>query len=210
MFSKHTFGYISVFIVLVTYLPYFYSIVKGKTRPHLFSWLNWTLLTGISGVAGDLANAGAGAWSTELDAVFCFFTVFFCLSHGEKKITKSDWLVLFLASAVLPFWFLTDSLLVAVSCTSFINLLGYYSTFRKSYYKPGQEMVFSYCCCIVQGGLMMLATEAYSWTTLIYPVSSTIVNVALISMLMWRRQQMEGKALRRGRPVLYYLLGAQA
>ncbi len=187
MISKNIYGYISLILVFVTYIPYIHSILKQETKPHLFSWINWTLLTGLAAAGQYSAEAGPGAWSTALNTVFCFATIFLCISHGDRSITRGDWVALIVGLAALPLWYITNSPLAAVSLSTVVNVLGYYSTFRKSYDKPKQEMIFSYITCNVEGALSIFAMQDLSLTTIMYPIAMVVVNSALIAMLIWRR-----------------------
>jgi uncharacterized protein with PQ loop repeat len=41
MTYKELLGMIAIALTLVAFLPYIRSIFRGKTRPHVFSWVIW-------------------------------------------------------------------------------------------------------------------------------------------------------------------------
>jgi hypothetical protein len=51
MISKDIFGYLSLVFVVLSGVPYIWSILIGKTKPHVFTWLLWFLLSAVAAVA---------------------------------------------------------------------------------------------------------------------------------------------------------------
>jgi hypothetical protein len=187
--DKNWFGYFSLVFVVLSGAPYIYSTLIGKTRPHVFTQLIWALTCGIAGVAQYVGHAGPGAWAAELSAVFCIVTVLVSFSHGERNITRSDWVAFLVALSAIPLWYLTESPLPSVILVTFIDVVGYYPTFRKSYIKPKEEMIFSYVVSNIKHIASMCAMTEYSLTTLLFPAALFVANGALIAMLVYRRWQ---------------------
>ncbi len=64
---------------LLAAIPYARAICRRSVRPHLFTWLIWSVVTAIA-VAGQLvAGAGPSAWCTAAIALTCFLTFVACL-----------------------------------------------------------------------------------------------------------------------------------
>ena len=42
---KNLLGFVATFLVLVGYIPYLRDIIKGKTKPHIYSWFLWSFVT---------------------------------------------------------------------------------------------------------------------------------------------------------------------
>lgn len=40
---KEIFGTISVILAFIAYIPYIRSIILGNTKPHIFSWIIWSI-----------------------------------------------------------------------------------------------------------------------------------------------------------------------
>ncbi len=189
MSAKDAFGALSVFLTVVSTAPYMWHMIKGEVRPHVFSWLIWSLACAIISAAQYAADAGAGAWSAGASTVLAF--VVFLLSLRQKadwSITRSDWAAFLMALAVIPVWRVTHDPLWAAVLATAIDLLAYYPTFRKSWHKPHQEMAFLYFVANFKHLASIAAMRQYTVTGLVMPVSMLGINVALIAMLFWRRR----------------------
>ena len=145
MINKDLFGYLSLVFVMLSGVPYIWSILKGKTRPHIFTWLLWFLLSAVAAAAQYIGNAGPGAWATGLSAIFCLFTLILSLSHGDKAITRSDWFALTAALCIFPIWYFSSNVLIAAVLATMIDAIGFFPTIRKSFEKPYDEMIFFVC-----------------------------------------------------------------
>ena len=59
---------LAVFVSLVRYGSYLYSIYKKETKPHVFSWLNWGIVVGIGAVAQfSIDDGGLSAWISFIE-----------------------------------------------------------------------------------------------------------------------------------------------
>lgn len=167
---------------------YLISILQGKTKPHLFSWLIWGLLTLIAWAAQYHEGGGAGAWVTMAAAVMCFITAALCVPYGEKTITRSDWATFIIALAAIPLWYVTSNPLWSVILITVIDMLGFYPTFRKSWAKPGEEALWAYSLSMVKFGLGIMALETFNVTTVLYPLSLVVANAVFVIFVMSRRK----------------------
>ncbi len=183
-------GIIAVIIGLISYFPYIRNIFRGKTKPHAYSWLVWTILTGTAFFVQILNKGGAGAWVTGLTAVFCLVVFILALKKGEKNITLSDKLSLGSAFLALLIWYLTSNPLIAVILIIIIDALGFYPTFRKSYHKPHEETAIMFFLAGLKFGIAIIALESYTPITYLFPVYLVISNWILVSMLLIRRKQL--------------------
>ena len=105
--SPQLWGAISVVLACVALIPYLWATMRGGNKPHIFTWIIWTLLTGIAFAIQFLEGAGSGAWSGAVSTVFCVAILLAALRRGEKNITRSDWMVFAAAVAAIPIWLIT-------------------------------------------------------------------------------------------------------
>ena len=187
MLDKNLFGYLSLFFVVLSGAPYIWSVLKKKTRPHIFTWIIWGSVSAIAAAAQYAGNAGPGAWAAGMSAVFSLATALLALPYGERSITRSDWVAFIGGLSAILAWYCTADPLIATILATLIDAMAYYPTFRKSYAKPQEEMVFSYLISNVKHIASMFAMMEYSMTTLLYPTVLFSMNSALIIMLAWRR-----------------------
>lgn len=96
-------GTAAVLLTCLAFLPYIRSTLRGRTRPHVFSWVIWGTNTALA-----------------------------YLKRADVSITPTDWLFLGLALAALPLWHWTDDPLWAVWLITVIELLGFGPTLRNA------------------------------------------------------------------------------
>jgi len=189
MSDKVLLGYVSLLFACIAYFPYIWSILSKRTKPHGFSWIIWGILSAITYCAQYISGAGPGAWSAACGASGCAVVALLAIFWGEKNITRGDWLAFLSALAIIPVWYVTHEPLTAVILVVVIEAIGgYYPTFRKSYRKPHEEMLFMYLANTAQVLISLLALERYSPTTILEPLFVAIANSALALTIAWRRK----------------------
>lgn len=182
---------IAIALNLIGQSLYIFSIVKGRTVPHLFTWMIWGLLGGIGFMAQLHGGAGPGAWSLGIASVLCFVTALLALKWGERNITKGDKLALASAALALIPWLMTDNPLGSVIMISLINVAGFYPTIRKSWHKPGEEILTSYVITALVMVFSLLAMHQVNMVTALYPATVVAANALFLLMCLIRRKELE-------------------
>jgi hypothetical protein len=186
---KQLLGVLAVAIGIIGYAPYFLNIYKNKTKPHAFSWLVWGVLTAIAFAGQVSSNAGAGAWVTGFTALVCIVIFLIALVRGKKDFPLVDWLCLIGAGLALALWAATNNPLTAIVLVTVIDMLGFFPTFRKSYFKPSEETLFTYTLSGIKFLIGIVALKEFSLVTVLYPASLVITNLIFVSMVMLRRKK---------------------
>lgn len=171
----------------IGYVPYFRDIFQGRTKPHIFSWFVWSLLTGIAFFAQLSKGAGAGAWVTGFTAAVSLSIAILAFFRGEKHITKIDWATFIGALSGLIFWGLTANPLSAVIIITVTDALAFAPTFRKSYCKPHEETASTFALSALKFVFGLAALQSYNLTTWLYPASLVLMNGLFVVMLLLRR-----------------------
>ena len=70
---KQLLGAIAIGLTIIAYFPYIRSIIQGKTRPHVFSWVIWGTSTSIVFLAQLADKGGAGAWVIGVSGVISIY-----------------------------------------------------------------------------------------------------------------------------------------
>ncbi len=185
---KITFGVFAAILGVVQYFPYVVDIIKGKTKPHAFSWFVWGLPAGIVFAAQLLKGGGAGSWATGMTAFLC--TVIFILSlfRGEPIITRLDWVCLGGSLIALGLWASTHNPLWAVVLVTVADVVAFVPTIRKSIAKPHEETVSTYITGGIKWLVSITALQTYSLTTLLYPVVMVLANWFFVIWVVPRRK----------------------
>jgi L,D-peptidoglycan transpeptidase YkuD (ErfK/YbiS/YcfS/YnhG family) len=181
------FGLLSTALMLASRGTYFYSIYKGETKPHAFSWLIWAVISCIGFAAQFAEGAGAGSWARGVSAATCVMLVFIGLRWGEKNITRGDWVTLFVALLAVPLWIVTKTPLYSVILVVLIDTIGYMPTVRKVRLNPHQETPFSYILSGFCALFSLFAIEHYTPSTWLYPAVLTATNAGMAFYILHRK-----------------------
>lgn len=179
---------VAVVLAAVGSLPYFRDVWRGRTRPHIFTWLVWTVLTGIGFAAQITGGGGPGAWATGVSALFCFLTFLAALRYGEREIVLADWLSLLGSALAGVGWLLTSGPLLAVILISITDALGFFPTFRKSWSKPEQETALTWVVASLKFPIAIMALDRLDLVTVLYPATVTTLNILFVVMVVARRK----------------------
>ena len=184
-------GGISLVIAFISYVPYFWHIYKGVTKPHAFSWLIWGILQGIGFAAQIIGHGGPGAWATGATSVVCFTIAAIAFWKGEVKFVLFDWLSLIGACLAIFFWWFTDSPFLSVILITISDSIGYLPTFRKAYFKPNEETLTTFSLGVLKEIISLFALSKYNFITGFYITVVTVSNIIFILMTLYRRRQLK-------------------
>lgn len=185
---KSALSIIAIILIFIGYAPYFRDIIKGKTKPHVFSWFVWGFVTGIIFFLQLQAGAGPGAWVTFGTIIVQFAILFLGFKNGYKDIKKIDIIFLVVAFAALPIWLIVKQPVISIVLLSTIDMLGFMPTIRKSWNHPYTETLSFYVITTFRHGLTIFALAQYNIVTWLYPVTWVIANGVFALILVSRRQ----------------------
>jgi len=186
--SPEIWGGLSVALALFSLGPYLWATLKGTNKPHIFTWVIWTLLTAIAFLIQYLEGAGSGAWSGGVSTILCLSILLASIRHGEKHITRSDWIVFLASLAAIPMWLVTQNPVTAAVWVTLIDSAGYIPTLRKVWNKPYEEMATTHGIAACKHVFVLLAVQNYVPATIIYSVGMVIMNTVLVSTIIFRRR----------------------
>lgn len=180
-------GYIAVILSIISYVPYIHDVLKNKTRPHIFMWILWSLLSGITYFIQIYNNAGAGSWSMGISTIACLFIFIISIKRGEKRIVLLDWICFLGALIAIGIWLFTVNQIAAVILTTFTAILSFIPTFRKSWSKPQEETGVTFSINATKWIVSLLALTAFNFSTVLYLVTVIILNTILALVIYIRR-----------------------
>jgi hypothetical protein len=188
---KETVGIIAVILTFIGYIPYLRDTVKGKTKPHVYSWFLWGFVTLIAFALQVSDKAGVGSYVTLAAALVSLVIFGLGMRQGNKDITKADTIFFFLGFVAIAVWLFAKQPIISIILVSTIDMLGFAPTFRKSWNKPYSETLFTYLLNTFRHGLSIFALQNYTIVTWLYPVSWVMVNGLFSLMLIIRRRQIK-------------------
>ncbi|OGH90129.1 MAG: hypothetical protein A2537_03605 [Candidatus Magasanikbacteria bacterium RIFOXYD2_FULL_36_9] len=185
---KNIIGIIAVLLTFVGYAPYVSDLLKGKTRPHIFSWLIWVISTSIIYALQVSAGAGLGSLVTLTVAIISLFIFIIGFKNGKKDIKIVDVLFLVLALLAIPLWLIVKQPVLSIILLSAIDMLGFAPTVRKSWNDPYSETLSFYIITTFRHGLSVVALAQYNIITVLFPVSWVVANALFSVVLIIRRK----------------------
>jgi hypothetical protein len=170
---------------------YIFTIFKGQTRPHFFSYLLYGITESTIFAIQIIDHAGVGAYITAYNALACLTVAAIALAIGDRKFNRTDWISLFASILALILWWLTKNPLIAVLLLIVSDAIAFSITFRKTYHKPYSETLMSYFMSWCKAVLSLFALESYllsNWLFLAYLVTA---NMTFILTTLIRRKHLK-------------------
>jgi len=186
---KTILGIVAVIMTFVGYVPYISSIVKGKTKPHIYSWLVWSLDAFIIFILQITHGAGTGAFVTLAAGLMCSTVLVLTFIRKNKSaITTTDTTFLIFACIALAVWLFAKQPLISALLITLVDALGFIPTIRKSWIKPYSENITFYIIITIRFAFALIAVQNYSIITLLYPGVWFVANGLFLIMLTIRRK----------------------
>lgn len=188
-YTNEILGLIASIIGFIGFVPYFYKTWIGSVRPHIFSWYLWAIFNAIAGIAQLYDGGGAGSWvNLSGSAVTLAIAILATFKGGKKDIAQSDWYALFGAILSICIWVITNNPLWSIILLTIIDIIAFYPTFRKGWFKPYEDMATIFSLSAVKHIIGIMALQNYTIITTLFPVSLVVTNLTFIIMLFIRRK----------------------
>lgn len=182
-------GGTTVVLAVVSYALYLKSIAKQHTKPHMYSWLLWSVLACIGFIGQVSDNAGPGAWNTGVTAIACFVIFLVAIKSGDRTLSNTDKLLLGLASVAVLVQISTSNHVAAVTLATFTALIGFFFTLKKVYKKPYEESWPTFFINANRNFISLFALSTISYLTFFYPLMMLLANLSVVTMILTRRHQ---------------------
>src|SRR6185503_1315901 len=198
MLIKEILSAIAFLVTVALVAEYIRSIRVAETVPHVFSWVIWAASTLIVFFAQLAGGGGVGAWPIGFSGCITGYIAYLAYRKRQHSAIKPlDWLFFVLAIAALPAWWLASDPLWAVVLLTSADVIGFGPTFRRAYHHPFEEHAGFYALGALRNGLVVLALERYSWTTVLFPAAVGLACLVLAGVLYVRRTATSAKIAQR-------------
>jgi len=191
MDSKLLFAVVSIVISTISFVPYIRDILKGKTRPHAYTWLIWIITQGTAAAGIWHGGGGVGTIGFVSGTILVVAVFLMSFKYGTKNITKSDTIILIMALLAILVWWKLNSPVTAVLMVSAIDLLGYIPSYRKTFYEPWSETALTWFGFVVANMFGIAAMQQYNLLTLSYILTITLANGLMVILCLVRRNQLK-------------------
>ncbi len=166
---------------------YIRDIFRGNTKPHIYTWLIWSIVTIIGFLGQWVTGAGAGSWATAVSAAYSVIVFLLAFKYGTPDITTFDKICLALALISIVPWLLTSNILLSVLLASFTDVIGFVPTIRKTWHAPKSESFGSQLFDATKHTLSIISLQSYSLTTWVYPAAVLGAKLIVIGEIVLKR-----------------------
>ncbi len=187
---KEAISVIASLLVFVSYTPYVMDTIKGKTKPHIYSWLNASIVISILFGIQLTEGAGWGSLVTLSAALACFVISIFAFKNGFGYVKKIDTVLFSLSLITLGLWLFADQPALAATLLVAAEVLGFIPTIRKAWNKPYEETLFTWSVNAFRHTLAIFGLATINYSTAVFPVVWASVNLLFSIMLIARRKKL--------------------
>lgn len=189
MTANALFGAVALALTFVAFYPYIRGILRDETRPHVFTWFIWGVVTLVVFVAQLQDGGGFGAMVIGVSGAITFGIAILALKRGaDRSIVRMDWVFLVLAASALPLWFLTETALSAVIILTILDLLGFGPSVRKAIDRPWEENATFFTIGAIRNVFVLFALGNYTWTTMLFPAAIGLACMLFVIVILARRR----------------------
>ncbi len=184
---KSFFSAVGIIIGLLSSFPYIRDIFLLKTKPHIYTWLIWSITTGTAAIAAYYGNGGWGLFNLVIMTAVNLTILLMSIKYGTKNITLWDTIILAGALIAILIWWQLHQPLISILMLTAIDVLGYMPSFRKSWQEPWSETLISWFGFITADLFAILALKEYNLLTATYLIAITLANLVLYLICFARR-----------------------
>jgi hypothetical protein len=181
---KELFGFIAVALAFACYAPYIWDTLRGSTRPHLFTYLIWALVSALAFFGQLAAGAGSGAWTTGVMALLAVVVLGLSFTHGTKDVTALDVVFLLVAFVALIAWYLTSDPALSVTLATAVDVCAFIPTIRKTLRAPESEHLWSWILNVLRNSASLLALASFTFVTAVYPASLLLMSIVVVFVIV--------------------------
>ena len=185
------FSIVWIILSLGAFIYYYYSILKWDTKPHIYTWLIFTISLGTAFIVQIQTGGGYGSYVTLMEFFGCFIAFILGLKYGEKNITRFDTLCFILALIALLLYLNFRLAVVSTILIILVDLLAIIPTYRKSFLKPHEETIVIYIMSAWVYIFSIAWLTQYSFTTYGYALSIVLADILFVAYVLWRRKQLQ-------------------
>ena len=184
---KLVFSVAASVVSIVAYYPYIRDIFRKKTKPHIYTWLIWSIISGIA-VGGIFLGDDSVESIVGIVTIFLLdtFIAILAIKFGTKNITYIDTVAMLVSLVGIAVWLKMDNLLLALILITVIDLISYFPTYRKSWSNPEEETVSYWLLMSFGYGLIIPSLASYNFFTTFYVTCMTIASFGLVIVLKVR------------------------
>jgi len=183
---KEAFAITATVFAILGNISYFRDVLSKKVRPHPYTWLVWTIVSGVTFFGQVAKGAGIGALPTGVAELFTLLIFLFSLQYGFKHVTKTDtYFLIFALLGIIP-WIIFKDPTLSVIIVVTIDLIAFFPTLRKTWLRPATETPALYSMNVARHVFTLFSLQAYNIATTLHSIAMIITN-SFMTLLILRK-----------------------
>jgi len=186
---KEIFAIVAALLAVAGNLPYLWAMVKGRVRPHLYTWLIGSIVSGTVFFGMFAKGAGIGSLPVAVSELFTVLIFILSFKYGYRKITILDRACLAVALIGLVPWAFTHDPTASVIIAVAVDLMSLVPTFRKTWNEPSTEQPGLYASNALRHVLAVLSLATYNVATTLHSLTMILSNTGLLAVIYRKKYQ---------------------
>lgn len=180
-------------LAFVGNIAYLKDVVRGKVRPHPYTWFIWSIVSLVTFLGGLEKGAGIGAIPTAVAEGFTIIIFLYAVARLFKRsggaihvrvreaghIRPIDHVFLVAALLGLIPWALTKDPTISVIVVVTIDVIAFIPTLRKTWAHPETEQPLLYQMNVTRHILTLFSLGAFNVATALHSVAMIITNTVM-------------------------------
>lgn len=184
---KNVLAIIAAIVAVGGNIPYLRDAIKKRVTPHPYTWLVWSIVSGITLYGQIVKGAGVGALPTAVAEAFTIGIFIFSLRYGFKNVVKTDNYFLAVALLGLLPWIITRDPTISVVIAVAIDLIAFTPTIRKTWVRPSSETSVLYGANVLRHILTLLSLQSYNIATTLHSIAMITTNSMMTSIIILKK-----------------------
>jgi Flp pilus assembly protein protease CpaA len=173
---------------------FIFDALWGKSRPHIYSWLIWTIVNSIAWYNQWTHNAGPGAWSTLMMTVLSGIIFGIALyqhfaKQSEHQLTTMDQWCLGGAIISIVFLIIFKAGPISIIAATATDVFAFAPTLKKVWRHPQSEPASNYTLNTIRQSIVISAIGSYNFVTVVFPVTLIFFNGLTVATILLQRKK---------------------
>jgi lipid-A-disaccharide synthase-like uncharacterized protein len=187
---KFVIGILAGIISSIAYIIYFYSILKGESKPSRVTWWIWTFMGGVLALSYYFSGARDTIWAPIVEFIGPLITALLAIKYGEGGIEDKADIICF-AGGVLSIilWAVSGSPELALFTNLAVDTFAIIPTVKKSFLRPHEESLPAWAGTGLGDFINLLASDRLILAIIIYPAWMLFDDLVILISLILGKQR---------------------
>jgi len=176
-------GIIAGVLAISGYIPYIYSILKGRTQPNRATWFIWTVIGGLLAFSYLAEGDQNSIWLPMGYFLGPLITAILSLKYGYATWTRLDTICITAALISIIPWVLSDNAMATLLINVGIDVAGAIPTIVKTYREPETEDLTAWVFFFVANTLQLFAISMWNLAAL-YPIYLFLLATTIVIFIL--------------------------